>query len=120
MKCPSCNSEDVRRSRRRGPQEGMALRLKKEAPFRCRDCGLRFVARNEVEEIGSSPGRRLSFADYLGLRGWPRRVFTDQLILGGLLVTAVLGITLFIFAFAFGWVDPLFLHPDVAWTTPNH
>lgn len=104
MKCPSCNSEAIRRSRRRGPQEGTTLRLKSEAPFRCRDCGLRFIAQNDALDPGGAD-RHVSFADYLGLRGWPRRVFTDEMILGSLLAAVSMALTVALFALAYGWID---------------
>lgn len=111
MKCPSCDSEDVRRSRRRGLREGTALRLKNLAPYRCRECGLRFTAAKEQSETGVV-ARRVSIADYLGLRGWPRQVFTDQLILGGLLAMLLLVVVIAFFALALGWFEPVFLLPE--------
>lgn len=87
----------------------MALRFKNEAPFRCRACGLRFVAKTEPDASGGARGP-LSFADYLGLRGWTRRLFTDQMILGSVLGLLLLLVTVVFFAFAFGWIDPFYLH----------
>ncbi|MCB1941122.1 MAG: hypothetical protein KDI53_03595 [Candidatus Accumulibacter sp.] len=113
MKCPSCFSEDVRRSRRRGPKEGTALRLKHQAPFRCQECGLRFIEKVEDGDPSAAP-RRLSIADYLGLRGWARRAFSDHMILGTL-VTVLLALLIgLFFAVALGWIEPRFLLPEAA------
>lgn len=109
MKCPDCNSEDVRRSRRRGPKEGTALRLKGEAPYRCRQCGSRFAAKSEETDQSSAP-HQVSFADYLGLTGWARRAFSDHAVIGGLLAIVFLVMLGLFFAFALGWLDPLVLH----------
>ncbi len=103
MNCPNCQSDNVRRSRRRGPQEGLALRVKHQAPYRCRDCGLRFVAE---EDASSEAGRPLSIADYLGLRGWARRVLTDQMIYGTLALLVILVVIVLIFFLAFGGIAP--------------
>lgn len=111
MKCPDCNSENIRRSRRRGLREGMTLRRKNEAPFRCGSCGLRFIATNEAVDPGSTD-HYVPFAGYLGLAGWPRRVFTDQMILGSLLVATLLVLALAVVALAFSWIDPALLHLD--------
>ena len=111
MKCPDCNSKDIRRSRRRGLWEGMILRRRNEAPFRCCACDLRFIARNEALDPGSTD-HYVPFAGYLGLAGWPRRVFTDQMILGSLLVATLLVLALAVVALAFSWIDPALLHLD--------
>jgi len=42
--CPSCGSDDVRFSRSRNGIERLFRRLTSIAPWRCRDCGLRFWA----------------------------------------------------------------------------
>ena len=105
MSCPRCHSPDVRRSRRSGPREGIALRLKHQAPYRCNRCGARFIA---SEEAGATP-HPLALADYLGLRGRARRFFTDRMIVGGVAsLLFLLMITVF-FSIALGWVDPLLL-----------
>ena len=114
MKCSSCNSDDVRRSRRRGLQEGMTLRIKSQAPFRCRSCGLRFAAKNDADDAGGND-RHVSFADYLGLTGWPRRVFSDYTVFASLLGLLLLVFIIVFFALAFGWIDPMFLHTKADW-----
>jgi hypothetical protein len=42
MNCPKCNSEKIRRSRRRGLYETLVLRYMHAEPFRCEACGMRF------------------------------------------------------------------------------
>lgn len=105
MNCPKCLSEKVRRSRRRGPREGIVLRFKGQAPYRCRLCGLRFIAGEERADAAAKR-RQLSIADYLGLRGYARRIFTDHMILGGLISLLLLLVSLILFlSVAFGWID---------------
>lgn len=99
MNCPNCNSDEVRRSRRRGPQEGLALRAKHQAPYRCRACGHRFIADDE-KSVDSD--RALSIADYLGLHGWARRALTDQMIYGMLALLIILVVIIVVFVLAFG------------------
>lgn len=108
MKCPNCLSHDVRRSRRQGPKEGLALRLKGQAPFRCRHCDLRFIDKADDVDAGAA-GRPLSFADYLGLRGWARRAFSDHAIIGGVGSVLLVGLIILLFAFSLGWIDPVIL-----------
>jgi len=65
----------------------------------------------KVRQAASGGARGpVSFADYLGMRGWTRRLFTDQMILGSLLGLVLLLVTVVFFAFAFGWIDPFYLH----------
>ncbi|MCP5228271.1 hypothetical protein [Accumulibacter sp.] len=52
----------------------------------------------------------MSFADYLGLRGWARRAFSDHMVIGGLLAILFLVMLGLFFAFALGWLEPLVLH----------
>ena len=105
MSCPKCHSSDVRRSRRSGPREGTTLRRKNQAPYRCNQCGARFIA---SEQAGATP-RPLSLADYLGLRGRVRRFFTDRMIVGGVASLLFLLMMTLFFSIALGWVDPLLL-----------
>lgn len=108
MKCPYCFSENVRRSRRRGPKEGFALRVTHQAPYRCRDCGSRF--NHKEDDADHDETRDLSFADYLGLRGAARRYCTDQVIYGALALLLFIVLVGVVFAFSFGWIEPpLFL-----------
>jgi predicted Zn-ribbon and HTH transcriptional regulator len=44
MKCPSCNNDRIRRSRRHGIVESWILAMILVRPFRCRRCGERFFA----------------------------------------------------------------------------
>lgn len=118
MKCSACHSEDTRRSRRRGVREGITLRLKQQAPFRCLACGLRFVAKIEDRHSAAAP-HYVSIADYLGLRGWARRVFTDYLIVGGLGTFVLLTLVVLVFAFALGWIQPHFLLPEANSEQPH-
>lgn len=87
----------------------MALRLKGEAPFRCRQCGTRFATKADESDAVTAP-RHVSFADYLGLTGSARRVFTDDVLVGALSATIFLALIIAFFALAVGWIDPLFLH----------
>jgi transcriptional regulator NrdR family protein len=106
MNCPNCHSENTRRSRRRGLREGMALRLKHQAPYRCTECGLRFIASDEAT---AADHHWVSIADYLGLIGKQRLAFSDHVILGGL-TSLLLGLSIVLFfAVAFGWIEPSFL-----------
>jgi DNA-directed RNA polymerase subunit RPC12/RpoP len=68
MKCGHCGSERVYRSHRQGLKEGLWLRMMAMAPYRCHDCGVRFVARRSRSGT-SRGGREQSLAEYLGLRG---------------------------------------------------
>ncbi|MBL8394678.1 MAG: hypothetical protein JNK99_08010 [Candidatus Accumulibacter sp.] len=111
MTCPNCHSPNVRRSQRRGLKEGTALRRKHLAPYRCVACGTRFIA---PAEAVTEEQRALSIADYLGLTGRSRQLFTDHVILGGLTsLLLVLSILLF-FSLAFGWIDPFSLNSRFA------
>ena len=83
----------------------MVLRFKGLALYRCRHCGLRFIAGEERADAADSR-RQLSIADYLGLRGYARRIFTDHMILGGLISLLLLLVSLILFfSVAFGWID---------------
>lgn len=104
MDCPSCNSENTRRSRRRGLGEGLLLRLKHEAPYRCRSCGSRFVATDGDYAAGVAR-RPVSFARYLGLRGATRRLLTDHMMLAMLGLLLLVMLALLSFALALDWVN---------------
>jgi hypothetical protein len=68
MKCRICGSEKIYRSQRHGLKEGLLLRIIWMAPFRCRDCGSRYVAFNKRQgKIRKDHNQ--SWADFLGLRG---------------------------------------------------
>lgn len=113
MSCPNCLSHDVRRSRRQGPKEGLALRLKGQAPYRCKCCDARFIDKADDGDAGAT-GHHLSFADYLGLRGWARRAFSDYVIIGGLGSVLLVGLIILLFAYSLGWIDPLVLRRGLA------
>lgn len=53
--CPHCESDDTARSRRRGFVETTVLPLLGRAPFRCRSCRKRFVARWKNPSPYSTP-----------------------------------------------------------------
>jgi len=114
MKCPNCLSDDVRRSRRRGPREGITLRIKHQAPYRCRQCDFRFVGA-EDDGDGTSARRQVSFADYLGLRGTARSLLSDRVILGTLGFLLFITLIVLFFALAFGWINPLSWFPEGTW-----
>jgi len=80
------------------------LRLKHEAPYRCRSCGSRFIAA-DGDYAASDAKRPVSFARYLGLRGATRRLLSDHMLLAmlGLLLLVIL--TLLSFALALDWVN---------------
>jgi transposase-like protein len=67
MKCRFCGSDRVYRSHRQGLKEGLWMRLVQMAPFRCHDCGARFVA--HARSKASQRGQEQSLAEYVGLRG---------------------------------------------------
>ncbi len=116
MECPSCQSDNVRRSRRRGLREGTTLRLKNQAPYRCRDCGYRFIAPADEATLAAA-SRHLTFADYLGLHGWARKLFSDQVVLGLLAFLAMLLLGMVVVALSLGWFDPLLSRSTTpAWT----
>lgn len=116
MECPSCQSDAVRRSRRRGLQEGTALRIKNQAPYRCRDCGNRFIAPADEETLAAAK-RHLSFADYLGLRGRARKLFSDQVVLGLLVFLLMVLLGVIVVGLSLGWFDPLLSRStSSAWT----
>jgi hypothetical protein len=52
MRCPRCRSGNVHSSRRQGIWERVGLSLMGRRPYRCYDCGRRFIARQH----GSWPG----------------------------------------------------------------
>jgi hypothetical protein len=83
----------------------MVLRFKGQALYRCRHCGLRLIAGEERADAAANR-RPLSIADYLGLQGYARRIFTDHMILGGLISLLLLLVSLILFfAVAFSWID---------------
>lgn len=116
MECPSCQSDNVRRSRRRGPQEGTALRFKNQAPYRCHECGLRFIAPADEATLAAAK-RHLTIADYLGLHGWARKLFSDQVVLGLVAFLLMLLVGALVVALSLGWFDPLLARSTApAWT----
>jgi predicted RNA-binding Zn-ribbon protein involved in translation (DUF1610 family) len=94
MKCPSCGSEKIRRSARRGIKEGLFLRLRKRAPFRCISCGRRFIERADAQKFRRQ-GRFPGLAAYLGLRRGQRSKLRLLLVSLGLLFVLLLIIIAF-------------------------
>lgn len=120
--CPDCQSPNVRRSQRRGLREGMFLRLRHLAPYRCRSCRLRFVA-PELLPPGADEGKpkpRVSISGYLGLSGRARRFLTDRMILGLLGAIVLIVVISLVFGFALGLLQPpSFLMRDPNWVPPT-
>ncbi len=65
MKCRFCGSTNVHRSRRKGVNEGLFLRLVLAAPFRCSDCQARFVA--FASAVDHRRERHTNLTSYFGL-----------------------------------------------------
>jgi hypothetical protein len=71
FRCPSCNSRNIRRSKKRGYFEGL-LAAFSIRPFRCDHCDCRFFRRSE--KLKSHPGSPAStdpFARLQTPRGTP-------------------------------------------------
>jgi len=79
-RCPACGREHTNRSRRSGYRETIVLRMLGRAPWRCRDCGLRFTAPSEAEI--ESGRRHRTLAGYLGIRDPKERHRLNQRLLG--------------------------------------
>ena len=54
MLCPKCKTDHAHRSHRRGPLE-LAASLVAVFPYRCRDCGHRFLKFRYAESGGANP-----------------------------------------------------------------
>jgi hypothetical protein len=67
MKCANCASDHVRRSRRRGLREGLFLRISFRAPYRCRECGTRFIG-TSLDPAFRSRRKHRSLGAFLGVR----------------------------------------------------
>jgi hypothetical protein len=67
MECPKCKSHNIRRSIRRGPKEGIVLRMLLLAPYRCLNCGNRFWARSNNPPFQRRKKHR-TLAAYFGFR----------------------------------------------------
>jgi hypothetical protein len=74
MKCAKCGSGRIYRSQRRGLCEGILFRLIGRAPYRCRDCGVRYIASNRHFRRRESNRNERSLAEYIGLRGREHKV----------------------------------------------
>lgn len=96
VKCPSCGSDKIRRSARRGIKEGLFLRLVMRAPYRCISCSRRFIEKADAEKFRRQ-GRFPGLAAYLGLRRGQRHKF--QL----LFVSLGLALILLLIVIAFTW-----------------
>ncbi|HOL65035.1 MAG TPA: hypothetical protein PLB97_06845 [Accumulibacter sp.] len=87
-----------------------------QAPYRCRACGFRFVAPVD-EETAAAAKRHLSFADYLGLRGRARKLFSDQMVLGLLAFLLMVLMGVIVIGLSLGWFDPVLSRStSSAWT----
>jgi hypothetical protein len=73
MVCRYCGSKRIYRSHRQGLYEGVWLRLVMKAPYRCHDCGMRYIASSSLHTKSKS-GHEQSFAEFLGLRGRENRI----------------------------------------------
>ncbi|HMW16351.1 MAG TPA: hypothetical protein PKN13_01085 [Accumulibacter sp.] len=77
---------------------------------------MRFIAPADEATLAAA-NRHLTVADYLGLRGWARKLFTDQVILGLLALLAMLLLGIVVMGLAMGWFDPLLSRStQPAWT----
>jgi hypothetical protein len=98
MKCPKCGSCRIRRSTRRGIGEGLFLRMILRAPFRCLDCGARFIA-SSTDPSFRKQWRHSTLASYLGIRTEDQS-FLDRILaivaLGLLILLAVSFVRLYI------------------------
>jgi hypothetical protein len=61
MKCQSCGSSEIRRSRRRGVREQILLRILSRAPFRCTRCNARFTGYSRVSRTSLLEAVRKAF-----------------------------------------------------------
>jgi hypothetical protein len=88
MKCRNCGSARIYRSQRKGLKEGLFLRLFLMAPYRCRDCGMRYI--DYSAHFKKAKGRDESLAEYIGLRGreYKLRQWTIGVVVTVLLILA--------------------------------
>jgi hypothetical protein len=91
MKCRFCGSEKIHRSQRKGLKEGLWYRFVLMAPYRCHDCGARYLAVNKYHRKRTK-SRTQSFAEYLGLRGreYRLRQWTIAFIVTVILLSAAI------------------------------
>ena len=91
MKCRYCDSDRIYRSHRQGLKEGLWLRLAMKAPYRCHDCGARYIAPSSYHRK-SRVSHEQSLAEFLGLRGREHRV--RQLIITVLMTIIFLAVSI--------------------------
>jgi hypothetical protein len=90
MECPKCKSHNIRRSIRRGPKEGIVLRMLLLAPYRCLSCGTRFWTRSN-DTLFQRRKKHRSFAAYFGFRKAEKKKYTRFgwiLLMGLILIIA--------------------------------
>ena len=73
MKCQYCGSNRIYRSHRQGLKEGIWLRLVMKAPYRCQECGARYITYDRHHRI-LRRSHYQSMAEFIGLRGREQRV----------------------------------------------
>lgn len=80
MQCPNCDSIRVRRSLRKGLWEGLFLRMLFRAPYRCVDCGTRYLG-SSLNPVFHSRKHHRTLAGYLGFRGAQVRKFRRAIVI---------------------------------------
>jgi ribosomal protein L37AE/L43A len=80
MECPNCKSNHVRRSVRHGLKEGLFLRFILRAPFRCLQCGKRFMGFSHNPQFRQHRKHR-DLAAFLGFRGSEKKNFSRRMII---------------------------------------
>jgi hypothetical protein len=93
MKCKNCGSNRIHRSQRQGLREGLFLRLVLLAPYRCQDCGTRYVVFSRHHRVARE-GRNQSLAEYLGMRGREYRLRQWTIVFLVTIVLLLIAITL--------------------------
>jgi hypothetical protein len=89
--CPKCGAENAPRSLRHGVRETVLLRWLNRAPYRCRDCGERFIA-----HASGHPHRHKTLAGYFGIRDRKEQHRFHERVIGctGTLIALVFGLLL--------------------------
>lgn len=85
MRCSNCGSLFVRRSVRRGLWEGLLLRVLFRAPYRCFECGTRYIGASN-SSVFRQRKKHKTLAGYLGFPGGQNRKFRRALIVAVLFV----------------------------------
>lgn len=89
--CPRCGSDKISRSQRRGIQEAVVLKKGGFSPYRCQECGERFIrpSRHKGHSRRHSLAGRLGIRDPKARRRFARIVITTVLTVVAL-ITALL------------------------------